>query len=465
MKSISLNSRDIQTSMRLDGSFHLSAAVLIEKAIIKRGFQSLSFYADRIFTAGRNKRVYTTKNFGYPYLSNSNVISQNPFSNCKYNSTKYGYDKNAILEEGMIVTGRVGAIGQTAYITKEFEEKKAMGSDNIIRIVSKDKDINGFLYAYLASKIGNTFLWKHATGGVQPYINEEMVGSIPVPIFPVDKQKQIHELILKSADLRVEANLLLEDAEKILLQGLNIDEQDGKIFDRSEKVISNVFTIDKNNISTLSLRARNYSPRKQIILGLCKNGKYDNLIDVLEYAPFYGSRFKRIEASKQNIELLSQGDIFDSKPVGRMISKRNIKNIQDELVKKGTILIPAQGTLGENEIFARAKFVWGYLENKLVAGHAMRFVPNTEKIGSGYLFAVLSSKMWFRLLRNSVYGTNLLGFIIPFLNDYPIPRFDNGIEQIIDEKVKTAYEKFSASIDTENQAIQLVENEIEQWQN
>lgn len=448
----------------MDGGFHLSETTLIERAIDKMGFKPLSFYADRIFTAGRNKRIYTTKDFGYPYLSNSNVISQNPFLNCKYNSIKYGYDKNAFLEEGMIVTGRVGAIGQTAYITKEFEEKKAMGSDNIIRIVSKDKNINGFLYAYLTSKIGNTFLWKQSTGGVQPYINEEMVGAIPVPIFPFDKQKQIHEIILKSVDLRVEANLMLENVEKTLLQGLNIDELDGRIYDRSEKVSSNIFKINKNKISTLSLRARNYSPRKQIILGLCKNQKYDNLIDVLEFAPFYGSRYKRIEATNQAIELLSQGDIFDFKPSGRLISKRNIKNLKDELVKKETILIPAQGTLGENEIFGRAKFVWGYLENKLVAGHAMRFIPNTQKIGAGYLYAVLSSKMWFRLLRNSVYGTNLLGFIVPFLNSYPIPRFDNGLEELIDQKVKEAYDKLTLAIEKENQAIQLVENEIEQWQ-
>lgn len=52
----------------------------------------------------------------------------------------------------MILTGRVGAIGQTSYVTKEFEENQAMGSDNIIRIVAKDKKMSGYIYAFLVSK-------------------------------------------------------------------------------------------------------------------------------------------------------------------------------------------------------------------------------------------------------------------------------------------------------------------------
>jgi restriction endonuclease S subunit len=92
----------------------------------------------------------------------------------------------------MIVTGRVGAIGQTSYITSEYEELKAMGSDNIIRIVVKDKNISGYIYAYLVSKYGNTFFHKLASGGVQPYISEEMIKDIPVPLFQDNKQQLIH---------------------------------------------------------------------------------------------------------------------------------------------------------------------------------------------------------------------------------------------------------------------------------
>ena len=61
----------------------------------------------------------------------------------------------------MILTGRVGAIGQTTFVPKYWERFKTMGSDNIIRIVVKPKYRNGFIYAYLASKVGNLSFWKH----------------------------------------------------------------------------------------------------------------------------------------------------------------------------------------------------------------------------------------------------------------------------------------------------------------
>ncbi|KAA6343523.1 hypothetical protein EZS27_008812 [termite gut metagenome] len=464
MRVTNIKSQEIYSSMRIDGSYHLSHAVIFERSIEEREYVPLYHLTDRIFTAGRSKRMYTQKERGLPYLSNSDVIAQNPFQNCKYNSKKYGYDENAFIKEGMILTGRVGAIAQTAYATREFEEKQAMGSDNIIRIVTKCSKGSGFLYAFLNSKIGRTLLWKLATGGVQPYITEDMIASIPVPIFSSHKQEEIHNLIVEAAELRVEANQLLEEAERNLVEKLKITIEDNNLFASSEKKTKNIYSLQRNDLSTLTFRGRNYSPRKQNILAKLKSNSYDRLIDVLERPPFYGSRFKRIEASKGNIELLSQGDIFDYKPKGRMISSRNIANLNEEIVKKGTILIPAQGTLGENEIFGHAKFVWGYLENKLIAGHAMRFIPNTALIREGYLFAVLSSNMWFRLLRNSVYGTNLLGFIIPMINEYPIPRFEKEFEEEIDASVKNAYEKHTTAIDKEYQAIQLIEKEIESWQ-
>ena len=40
------------------------------------------------------------------------VIAQSPFDSCNHNSRKYGYDESAFLKEGMVLTGRVGAIGQ-----------------------------------------------------------------------------------------------------------------------------------------------------------------------------------------------------------------------------------------------------------------------------------------------------------------------------------------------------------------
>lgn len=114
---------------------------------------------------------------------------------------KYGYDETAVLRKGMILTGRVGAIGQTTIVPESWESKKAMGSDNIIRIDVKPEYKNGFIYAYLASRMGNLSFWKHATGGVQPFITDVMVGNLPIPSFPDDMTNKVNDLIAKSLNI------------------------------------------------------------------------------------------------------------------------------------------------------------------------------------------------------------------------------------------------------------------------
>lgn len=453
MKAIIIKSDDIQASMRMDGSFHLSDAVLIEKAIIKRGYKNLSFYAERIFTAGRNKRVYTKNDFGYPYLSNSDVMSQYPFSNCKYNSKKYGYDDNALLKEGMIVTGRVGAIGQTAYITKEFEEKKAMGSDNIIRIVTKDKNISGFLYAYLASKFGNTFLWKHATGGVQPYINEDMVGSIPIPVFTQEKQKIIHDLIHKSALLRIEANKMMEDV---------LTQIENKYVISSKK---QYYSINVNNIllgdkytNESRVEADFYQPQAEKLINEIKKQDWYFLGDITNEIQRSGLRERRFVKvgipliTGQNLNLNKLSDL-------KMLSQKFTRNIEKNTTKENDILISVQGTIGKIEYSYKNIYQGVFASEQLTKVSVKR-----ELIHPGYVYAFLKSKLGQIQLQKHKTGSviewiienSIASTVVPTPNDKGL-----AIGSIVDKLTLKRQEAYNY----ETTAIQLIENEIEQWQN
>lgn len=468
MKKITIKSDDILSSMRMDGSFHLSDSVLFEKAIKKMSSKSLSFYAERIFTAGRNKRVYTIKDFGYPYLSNSDVISQNPFTNCKYNSRKYGDDSNAFLKEGTIVTGRVGAIGQTAYITKEFEQKQAMGSDNIIRIITKDNNVSGFIYAYLASKIGNTFLWKHATGGVQPYINEEMVGSIPVPTFPSEKQQQIHQLISEVAKLRVETNELLSRAERALIKTAGLPQLQTSDYNyfgpRSNRKLS-CFAKNIKDINSVTINAFNHSDRIEKTIQRIKEAVNTiTLNEALDEKKIFSTgSFPRIDVkSEKSIMLINQSDIFDTIINGKRISRRKVR--VDNLAQYGEVLIAAVGTLGESESFCRAIFVNEDIQDQLISGEFIRMKTNQD-IPAGYLFAWLNTDYGFRIIRSTQTGTKLCRPIQRLLLNMPVPILEKEIMNEIHSMVTKAHTLRFQANQKEKLSIQLVEKEIEQWQN
>lgn len=428
MKCRVINSQEVLLSKRFDGSYH-NAEVNIYSSVIERHSSfKLKDYCTEIFTSGRNKRVYTTKEFGYPFLSNSDVVAAAPLASCKYSSKKYGFDEKAILRKGMILTGRVGAIGQTAFVPGYLEAYNAMGSDNIIRICVKPEERNGFIYAYLASKIGNLSFWKHATGGVQPFITDAMVGELPIPDFPEAFQKEVDDLIQESARLREEATEALEDASKLLKHYASLSDLTEADYDyygpRSYERQVSCFVKSRKDIDSTTINAFNHSERikntKDKIT--CLTRPLKDLI--INGDVFSTGSFPRIEVKEdKGIMLINQSDIFDTIIRGKHISKRNVK--LSNLVEYGEVLIAGVGTLGENETFCRCIYANEDLVNQLVSGEFIR-MKTIEEIPSGYLYTWLSSDYGFRFIRNLQTGTKLCRPIPRLLLEIPVPIIESN---------------------------------------
>lgn len=465
MKCRVINSQEVLLSKRFDGSYH-NAEVNIYSSVIERHSSfKLKDYCTEIFTSGRNKRVYTTKEFGYPFLSNSDVVAAAPLASCKYSSKKYGFDEKAILRKGMILTGRVGAIGQTAFVPGYLEAYNAMGSDNIIRICVKPEERNGFIYAYLASKIGNLSFWKHATGGVQPFITDAMVGELPIPDFPEAFQKEVDDLIQESARLREEATEALEDASKLLKHYASLSDLTEADYDyygpRSYERQVSCFVKSRKDIDSTTINAFNHSERikntKDKIT--CLTRPLKDLI--INGDVFSTGSFPRIEVKEdKGIMLINQSDIFDTIIRGKHISKRNVK--LSNLVEYGEVLIAGVGTLGENETFCRCIYANEDLVNQLVSGEFIR-MKTIEEMPSGYLYTWLSSDYGFRFIRNLQTGTKLCRPIPRLLLEIPVPIIESNKMKEIHDIVTDAHTKRYKANCLVKQAIGMIENEIEHW--
>lgn len=465
MRKDVLNIRYIKEDKRFDGSFFLNDNALNSRVVQIHFDKCLPLSVlSKVFNPPVFKRQFCKKSVNsVPYCQSSAVTNMLEGSNVFINKQQ-ALSTNTIVKENQILVSGFGTIG-SCRIVNSLSAGIAY-ANNVCRIEANENQKCGYLYAFLSSKYGFGQLNKNASGSVVRYIEAPGIKKTLIPILPDSLQSKIHNLIVQSTDLRVQANELIRESHNTFIGRLKIAEKRFELLNSfTEKSLGNVFIRNKSSISSTSLRSRNYSIRKSEIIKALKTSDWDELVNVLEQEPFYGARFKRIESnSKNGLQLLSQGDLFDISPQGRIVSVKNIKNVQHEIVKKGTIVIPGQGTLGENEIFAKAQYIWGYLEGRLIAGHAMRFIPS-QKIPSGYLYCVLSSPLWFRLLRNSVYGTNLLGFIIPMINKYPIPRFESEFELLIHNKINKAFDNLTLAIESEKLAIELIENELILWQN
>ena len=465
MKFRSVNSKDILLEKRFDGSYHNADVNVYDNVLRKHSSYQLSHYCSEIFTPGRNRRIYTTKAFGYPFLSNSDSSTSNPFLTCKYSSKRFGFDDKSVLSGGMILTGRVGAIGQTSIVPNYWEKYTPMGSDNIIRIVVKPNYNNGFIYAYLASKIGYSSFWKHATGGVQPFITDTMVSTLPIPDLPESFQKEVDDLIQESARLREEAADMLYEAERLLKTSANLRDLTPEDYDyfgpRGAGREVSCFVRKRKDITTTSFNAFNLSDRirKTRAAMTCTTRPLREVL--LGGDTFSSCSVPSIEVKPEHgIMFINQKDIFDNIIKGKWVSKRNVS--LDKLVEYGEVIVACDGTLGENELFCRALFANEDLQGALISTHFIRMKTNNIVL-PGYLFTWLNSDYGFRFIRNCQAGTKLCHPIPIMFLDIPVPIISPDIMNEIDQLVKEAHTKRYEANENERKAIRMVEEEIEKW--
>lgn len=223
------------------------------------------------------------------------------------------------------------------------------------------------------------------------------------------------------------------------------------------------FVRKSKEISSISINAFNYSKRIEKIVSTIQNKDYLSLDKCLNEKKFFSTgSFRRLEVNSTNgVKLLNQSDIFDIHKKGKILSRHFVGNVK--LVEYGEVLIAGVGTLGEGETFCRSIFANEELENQLISGEFIRMKTN-EQIPSGYLFAWLNSDYGFRLIRSTQTGTKLCRPIPNLLAKIPVPLMDREQMNYIDKNVREAQTDFYKAIVKENQAIALIEKEIDLWQ-
>lgn len=453
MKFRIINSKNIYNEKRFDGSYHNAEENIYNDVITAHSEHNLSFYCSEIFTSGRNKRAYTLPEFGYPFLSNSDASSQNPFAICKYNSKKYGFDETALLKGGMILTGRVGAIGQTTFVPKYWERFKVMGSDNIILIIVKPEYKNGFIYAYLASKVGNLSFWKHATGGVQPFITDTMVGSLPIPHFPETFQKEVDDLMQESARLREEAADALEEAKGLIMDFC----QEEYATTRLKRFVSVKI---KGVRSTLNTR---FDPTIYINKGVqwvkamqMQSTRLGNL----NVKMWYPGIFKRAYV-ENGLPYLKGSSVFDVNPFKTCdhLSKARTPKLDDLWLKEGMLLITCAGACG------LVRMITKEYEDKGAIGSPdiIRLVSNDSLFTTEYIFAYLQLPPIYDYMQSLKYGSVIERFDIENVKTIPIVRPTEELSQAVTDIVKSYMAKTYRAFNCEEHAIHMVEQEIESW--
>lgn len=146
----------------------------------------------------------------------------------------------------------------------------------------------------------------------------------------------------------------------------------------------------------------------------------------------------------------------------RWLSPRGVKDINDYVVKRGTLLLYKSGTT-DGGILGNVFIADKKLDGCCLSDHVIRVVFNEER-QAYWAFAFLRSKGGVRMLQRLATGT-MIPFITPDrLSHILIPNPDDNYERIT-TLIEEYIDLNSRSKECEDRAINMVETEIERWNN
>ena len=364
----------------------------------------------------------------------------------KYISKKYTtqYEKLKI-EKDWILLSCSGTLGNTVYTNSDFE--KFVGTHDLIRIIPEtDKILSGYLYAFLSCKYGYSLLTQFSFGGVIKHIEPHHIENIPIPILPEETQQKIHNLIVESAQLRVEANKLLKEAQEKIVNEMNIKVQKQSHITK----ISELTNSHQKRFEAFAFKSIGSDFRKQI-----EKLPHHKLKDFSERI-FRPGIFKRNYVA-EGVDFLGGSDITSAIPVSdKKLSKARTSNFDDLTLKEDWILVTCGGTIGTTVL------VNNFLSQKLASQHILRIIP--KDIPTGYLFAFLNSEIGLKVIQSFMYGSVIQQIEPHHLELVPIPLISEDLMNSAHDNVMRYKDNMNSAINMELEAIDLIEKEIDQWQ-
>lgn len=416
---------------------------------------------DNAYVGARFKRIYTNNIFDIPFFLPSDIESIYPKPS-KYISTKTDTDIDYLrVRENMLLVSVSGTIGKTTIVRKRLAG--SVFSHDLLRILFKNEYDLGFVYAFLNTKIGHTILQSNNYGAVIDHVEPEHLSRVPIPNAPEDIKKEIHNLIIESFDLRDQSNDLIDKAQNLLYQELqlpNINEIRPKYY--SEKADIRIFN---KKISNLNLRidASYHLPIVNDIIELIsKNSEKVTTIGnpKISTSIILPGRFKRIYVDEEHgIPFFGGKQLLSLTPSNvKYLSKAHHgERITDQLtLEENMCVVSRSGTIGKTIIVPRHWAGW------ILNEHCIRIKPSSKEI-AGYIYAWLDSPYCHPLIVRYTYGSVVDEIDNVQLSNVPIPLLKNKhIQKIINDNVLKAntirYQAYLKEQDAINKMNEILNN-------
>lgn len=412
-----------------------------------------------VYHAGRYKRVWVDDpKLGVSFMSSTNVLNSD-LAGFTFISKK-SLEENPLLgiKENQILITRSGTIGRMRFSRKDMVGMAL--TEHVLRVdIDPKKAPEGYVYAFLASKFGVPMVIAPTYGAIIQHIEPQHIFTLPVPRFNASDESKIDKKIKQSTEMMEVYQEKLNEASSLILKSSDLSNYCS--FDWHQNGKDTGFTIKKFNDS-LSLRALNYNERFNGLVNRLKQNHFKTLSEIVENGELRtGVRFKRIDASEEfGVKLVGQKQAFWQRPEGRYVSPAFTP--PGVIVPDGTLLISAQGTLGERSIFCKPVLVKGKWAEYAYTQHFLRVRSGLDNIPNEYLYAFFRTEVAYRCLWSMSMGSAQQDINLKMLRKLPIPILEqNEIDKVV-ALVNEAFDLREKADELELSAIKEIEDLIEQ---
>lgn len=412
---------------------------------------------EKAYYGGRLKRHYVdeTEPGAVGFLGSSEMLD------CKPEPVKFMLNDvktaDVRVKQGVVLISRSGTIGNVTYVGNTLS--KFFVSEHAIRI--ECKDFPGYVYAFLKTKIGKLIVCSTQYGAVIQEIEPEHLATVPIPDAPTMLKKKIHDLIVRSYELRDESNDLIDQATALLIGELKLPDIDAFDVGLYKKAAP---------VDTFSVRLSEMSGRLDASYHVpIVNAIVEHLRQHAEEVTTVGDsrisrevilpgRFKRVYVDEGYGRVFIGGkQLYELDPT----NKKYLSNVhhgdrisrQLELHENMT-LITCSGTIG------KVALVGKHWENWTANQHIIRILPASEDI-AGYLNIFFASDYGKVLITRFTYGSvvdeiddnHVRQIAIPLLKNHTVQKKINDLALEANEKRYQAYL-------LEQEALQIMDRDV-----
>lgn len=433
------------------------ARMLISKGKYPQSFIGGTDGMASSYVCGRFKRIWVEKS-DMPIYQPSSIVDIKPTPD-GYISAKTKTDiGNLRVKENQILMTCSGTIGKVSFVSRTLASK--IFSHDLLRIDCRKPDEAGYIYAFLKSKIGNKILLTNSYGAVITHIEPEHLATVPIPDAPTMLKKKIHDLIVRSYELRDESNDLIDQATALLIGELklpDIDAFDVGLYKKAAPV--DTFSVRLSEMSR-RLDASYHVPIVDAIIEHLK--RYAEEVTTvgdprISREVILPGRFKRVYVDEgYGVPFFGGRSIGELDPSDKryLSFSQHDKKIKEELtIREGMILITCSGTIGKIALVPK------HWDNWAMTHDIIRLLPADDLIG--YVYIWLQTEYAAKLIEAFAYGSvvrhiekeHLCKVTIPLLKNHEVQKRINDLALAANEKRYQAYL-------LEQEALQIMDRDV-----